>query len=503
MALSELEKLEKRQAELRKELSLHAETHGDEEMLDKFKQQDIGQQMQQMPQQGGQPWWMRGVQDAGNAAYNTIAGAGDALANIPIAASATLTGTPYHPTRTGEGPWYEAGNIMGNVAPFIATGGESIAPEAAAYMEKNIPSFVKSSPKIAEGIGSAVNSAKNIAVGSTYGGLMNPENPMEGMKEGLMYSAFGETLPALAKGAGQIFKSAADKLTRNEYSKDILNKLANHYESAKAAASKVIKPVLNKAGQEHVPDDLAVNLIDRVSENSKIIGKKARTQLESFANSPTVENLHKLQSELGAQARYIKPIKGITEHDALEELTAMRESALDALGITLKDLDPKLLEKYNLFRKIYKVEVSPYLNDKTLNNIAHRKTTGITPETLLTKLEKASEGIEPIAHGAHPVAEAGKALGSKLQKTEAYRDTLIPALMSMLGGAGGGLMHGPGSAALGFLAGPTAAKMLTGGIGKLTNPKIAELMNMIGKAYPTGKQAELSQLLAPQAQGNE
>src|SRR5437868_9196391 len=111
----------------------------------------------------------------GEGALNTTLGAGDALRDL-----ISLGYTKGHPTSSGKA--YEGGRLLGNIGGFIG-GGELL--EAAPVVSKVAEAF----GKIPYG-----QIAKRMAGSGLFGAIENPEDRLQGYKQGLVSGAAGEAL---------------------------------------------------------------------------------------------------------------------------------------------------------------------------------------------------------------------------------------------------------------------------------------------------------------------
>lgn len=338
---------------------------------------------------------------------------------------------PFVSVQTGSGPAYESGK-------FIA---------------EAIPNLLSKNP------------ISGIAGSSIQAMALDPNNYQDAAKSGAGWGVFGEALPVAVKGLGKAVTGVADKFTRNEYSQKIMKNLAEHYKESKDSAMSHLKPLLKKYGKEDLPLEGASKIVDAVSSNKGIIGKKGVDMYNKFNANPTLENAQKLQSILGDRVRTVNTLKkDVTDVDIIDELSGMRESILGAMDELFKSKGGNADKKYNMFREKYAKDVGPYLNDKKLNQIAHGETKGMTPEDLDMIVGKSVQGDRSKVYAGHKLREVAPEIEKKLSGTALYTKV-------------------PGSKG--------AAEILQ-------NDRLAGFLKGIGNLYPWARSGALGQLNAQQ-----
>jgi hypothetical protein len=403
---------------------------------------------------------------AGSPPVQFTLGAGDSLSNMMSAAKSTIFGGRYNPIQTGEGLSYDVGRFAGNVAPFLIPG-----PHTA-----TVPA--------------------RLATSAAAGALFSPENPMEGAGQGAIFGAIGETLPPIAGAVGKGFKWAGDKFSRNEYSKNLMKSMSDHFKRSQKEAMGYLNPLLNKFGKEELPLEQASLFIDAAEDGKQYLSSKIKNIYKNFSKEPTIENAQKLQSQIGAG---IRDIKGVSASDiqTKEYLVELRNSLIDSMKTKFDEIGGDASENYDKFRKIYATETSVYQNNPVLNRIVHGETTGITPKKLDTALQKAIEGTRSKVPEIHEIRPMAEELGQKLDRSSLYSSAVGGGIGMAAGGPYGGLI----GAAL-----PKALSIFKPDIaGTLLNEELGRLLGKAGSTiYPSIRQAATGMAVAPDSlEGNK
>jgi hypothetical protein len=408
--------------------------------------------------------------------------AGSTLSKIPNQIGATdWQGLPYNPVKSGQGTAYEGGQIAGNIAPWLIPG-----PHTA-----TIPA--------------------RLAASTGAGYLFNPEDNLQGAAEGLGAGLIGEALGPTAKILGETGKYLGGKITRIPEMEKALGALKGNYNESKEKALNYLRPVLKEFGTEYLPEFEQLRINEIYGQMKDMLSPKTKKLYQEFEKNPTFQNAFGLQSQAGHTTRQNKAGGVVTEYEK-QASQILKDQTLESMENFLKnppienkqfrigespidELSP--WDAFSKFRKVYAQDVSPYLNEKSLRDIAQGKTHGMTPKKLDSLLAKSSEGEKAILNPSHFAAQVGEEFGGKLQKSKAYQDAMT-VLSSLLGTGAGAIGGGTLGATLGGIAGYGASRVAQPAYDLLMNPKSAEIISKyLAPTYRTGRNAAVGQYNAP------
>lgn len=324
---------------------------------------------------------LQGVRGLGEGFTNAMGYLGQSVVN-PVQGLMGMEKTRYQPMKTGSGPGYEIPAAVGRGILGVALSPASMAGRAVA--------------------------------GAGLGAGLNPENPMAGGAEGLLYSFAGETIPGLTKGIGAV----ADKYTRSKYSKEMMDSLAKNYESARDKAVGYLEPLIDKYGSKEVSTEAFSNIVDTANEYRQYLTGGLKKSYNKFLNDPTIENAQRYQSHAGNKIRSIKG-KDSTSINEIEALEELRDKTLDGLKTSFDEIGPGNVDDYNQFRKEYAQNVSPYINNKGVSKIANGATFGKSPQDLQRALAEAIQSSQGLPMG-HPMRQQLQDLTANLDRSKLY-----------------------------------------------------------------------------------
>lgn len=385
----------------------------------------------------------------------TALGVSDALRNMGAAVKSTVSGGEYEPIKSGEGAPYSLGHFTGNMLPFVK--GAHVATMPAR-------------------LGTAL----------TSGYLLNPNENVEGAKESLAWQAGAEAIPYVGKGA----RFGLDKLVRKDFAQDIMKDLSKHYQSSKETALGYLNPLLEKYGTKNIYKKGQNNIAKSFDENSDWLGPDTKKLYKRFQEEPNLKNAQDFQSSLGGDMRAMQD-KDPHKYQAAKDL---REQTLDAMEVFFNAKDPKAVDEWKEFRRVWREDVAPHESNKILHDITEGKTSKITPKKLEGALVEASEGYRPAAGEAHPISVKGNELQEKLRRSQLYQ--------TGLGALGGALIGGPAGFGLGAAFGAGTSPLLRMLGGDLSNVLLnEELTKLLKQSYPGLQKAVIAEKAAPEIPG--
>lgn len=224
---------------------------------------------------------------------------------------------------------------------------------------------------------------------------------------------------------------------------------------------------------------------------------------DDFLASPTLNNAHKLQSQLGFEVRRLEKMDkkanlSAADNNVLQTYRKARNQVKDKMNQVFDDISPELKDQYNAANEHYLNNVVPYLQNPKISAIVKthpNKITGKHVNNIGAEFRNPDEDIQKIVSDVGPDANnhivydrlsklTGKVSPEKLRseinnlKNQGYEDYVSPELESMMSklgrreGAQSGVGKGLAVLAglgLGHHFGGSAAELAGLGIGGMTN----------------------------------
>lgn len=122
---------------------------------------------------------------------------------------------------------------------------------------------------------------------------------------------------------------------------------------------------------------------------------------EKFMNHPSVENGHKLQSELGSEVGYLKRQRENNLLDAegknrLNSYIQAQNAIQQDIRAEMHNISPELMESYDTARDEWRKNVIPYHTDKDLREIAEGRIKNPTAESVTGIFKNPEENINKV-----------------------------------------------------------------------------------------------------------
>lgn len=353
---------------------------------------------------------------ANNPVTNTILGAGDAVRNTLSDTANLLPGINIKPVKSSEGTAYNVGNIAGNVGAFMG-GGELL--DAARVASKGLPYL----GKLAQALeGNAWKDAAKRGIGTAiYGAVTNPDDRLKGAEEGFLSSVGGD---AVLGGAGKLLgavrpKKYAEQVmellgggkTLEENNKDIAQLIKSAYGKNVEVGKNLYEPVFSKLGNQKIYEEINPYSSSYKNLNKNVIDDydpKLSQIHEDFIASPTLQNAHDLQSQLGSVIRKLESndVKGslsVADRKSLQRYQSAREALLSDMKNFMGSKDPNLVEQYNLATQHWSENVTPYLDNPNLAKISKGEITN--PKSLSRIFKNPEPEVEKIVDEMGPTAK--------------------------------------------------------------------------------------------------
>jgi hypothetical protein len=262
------------------------------------------------------------------------------------------------------------------------------------------------------------------AAGGAFGASQTPESPISGAAIGGTLGAGGAAIPKIPslinfmrpqKYLETTMETLGGGKDVNEITKSLASDIKNNADSFKQQYKEMLKPVQDEASGYNLyrsKTGIVPNTYKPLSkeyEGTYLGG--AKKLHEDFLETPTFDNAHKLQSQLGAEARKLSGTDVATS-DAKTKLNDLRDSLKSDINNFLDKQDPtgSLSKQYNDASNFYLNEYVPYKNIKTLSDIMGKK--GASSTSLLGAFKNpkfTAEGEIPDAlKVANDLGDVGK-----------------------------------------------------------------------------------------------
>lgn len=336
-----------------------------------------------------------------------ILGAGDALRNTISSGLNAIPGVNIPASQNGQGGAYGAGNILGNLAGFM--GGGEVLDTARAAAEA-IPYIGKLAQMLGGSSFGSTAARQGLGTG-LYGAIASPQDRTD---NAVMGASLGSTAAALPFGAGKIAQGLG-YLQPQKYSKEILDNLSggqslgdatqsvleavkNSYKQQSDDASELYNGVRNNIpsgsiyaplkGPLGIPSNLSFSDLEgsypSISQGVTDNYTSALKDMHNdFINSPTFQNAHALQSELGTVSRQLQSgrmqMSSTLDSSSLNKARNALKSDMDTY---LSAQSPDLANQYRKAAQSFQQNVVPYRTDPEIYSIATGDTTNVPPSAL-------------------------------------------------------------------------------------------------------------------------
>lgn len=315
-------------------------------------------------------------------------------------------------------------------APYMI-GGEALIPDVV----KSIPALEKT-PLLNKYITSAINQAPTNAIF----GLTQSQNPIAGAPASTAIGAAAALAPGLPKGisftAGKITSAVqpqkyaeqiletlggGNTLEGNAQSlaQDIQNAFNNRVEQGKA----LYQPVFDALGNNSIYEGLnpAASSYQALESGLLKNNRDLNTLNQQFISNPTLQNAHNLQSQLGTairklQASDAKQNLSVADRNTMQGYQAAQNALRSDINTFLTNQNPALANQYNLATANWAQNVTPYLENSKISQIAKGDITN--PKNITNLFKNPEPELQQIVDDIGPQA-SNKILYSELGKTQA------------------------------------------------------------------------------------
>ena len=303
-------------------------------------------------------------------------------------------------------PYIEAGGPLGEMAGS-GIGRLSSAGEGALSKLQNIGSNIGMG--VGAGTANALQSpnhplvsfiANALPVGYFAGKLAQP------VKE------FAENFIDPEKLASDIHSNFFGGHTKQSSGKALAQELKANYDNIKGQHSADYESIFNSpteeesyiTGEPFKANELSLTGKDYDNNYSdyEFPDKNLQSLHEKFMQDKSLENAHRLQSELGSEIGYLKNQKNKDMLDSsgknlLNDYSNMRTTILDDMNSRLKEASPDLADRYEQATENWSNNVIPYHSDKTLRDIVNGKVKNPTAGQVRSIFSYPEESINKVS----------------------------------------------------------------------------------------------------------
>lgn len=258
---------------------------------------------------------------------------------------------------------------VGGILPAIAAGGASIPGQIAA---QGLWGAAQANPE-----------QKNL------GGILPDGRMGAGIIDAALGGAGGlaaKYAPSLIKGAANKIKEGFNYLRPDKTAKEFLQKLGtgtkednlqvlakqiqDSHQARLTDALSHKNPIFEKIGNTDIYTSPAESEFFKLAEeNPDLLGGKAKKLYKQFKTNSTLDHADALQSQLGDRLGELELRKqtvglGAGEDDMMESIKELRDILKNEMDAHISRSSPEMGEEMGKFRKKYRENVGPYLEDK-------------------------------------------------------------------------------------------------------------------------------------------
>lgn len=308
------------------------------------------------------------------------------LKQFPQKSTEALVASRFHPlgslSQTAAGGFEGARNFM-NIPSDLS----NYLSERLNLVPENINQFMQNTARIPD----VTDTINNI-----FG---KPEYPgQETLRSG------GRNIFNLGMGLNGI--TGLNNLRPSQFIKNKSSTIQNEYQAAKALEKQTFSKVFDKYGNNNITVDPSAYFQKMGIERKKLM-HDARIAYDNALKEPSLNNIHKLQSRISADANKVFE----NYPNKYQTFREYKNRLMDDTQKYLGKIDEGALKDYNLGRQITRDVVSPYTSGNLLEQVAR----GVYPEVSARELSSAikkgkrdiiyeNEGRPVTAiHGEHPL----------------------------------------------------------------------------------------------------
>jgi len=328
----------------------------------------------------------------------------------------------------------------------------SLAIPGGGLLSKVLP---KAMPALSKSI---ANYAGDIAQNAGIGGALSALEGKDALKgaesSGLATAAISPVIGGAAKIAGAFQpQKTADKIVEylgggkslSENLKELADTMKTSFKSAQNEAKTLYDPVIKHSGlsghsiyREINPSGIHA-FTERPEYKLEGIQGKLKKSFDEFNKNPSLENAHRLQSQLGRESQniqYLQPPGTPTKYDLIE----MRQNIKNDISSFLESKNPEIAKKYEQASEHYATNVAPYLDNNRIRQLVKNKSPKI--DNIFNVFKNPNEGIEKIASDIGTKGQNSILYAALKQNKENVTANKLMQSMSKLDEKGfGGYMH--------------------------------------------------------------
>jgi hypothetical protein len=213
--------------------------------------------------------------------------------------------------------------------------------------------------------------------------------------------------------ATELHNGIVGKREIEDSGKQLATGIKNSYDSVKAIHQKKYDTIFNKPTEnESYATGEPIKVKNMPVDNGKYIEKYRDNNFpdeniqklhDELMENKSIENHHKLQSELGSEIGYLKKQKDAGNLDELgknklSKYANMRDTLKQDMDNQLNKIDPKLGKQYKDATTDWENNVIPYHSDKNLKDIATGKIKNPTASQITSIFKNPEENITKVAN---------------------------------------------------------------------------------------------------------
>ncbi len=285
-----------------------------------------------------------------------------------------------------------------------------------------------------------VGTAGNVSYQSPN--IKNMEDLKNIVKESVKSNALMEVpVSALkgARGAAEIYNPS------HRYATQRANQIQQEATAARQLQRETFQPVFQQYGNTPVTHN-SNNFMANAGIERRHLYPEARKLYDEFLAEPIFQNLHNLQSRLGADIRKVNIArnKPLTEQRFTQYRNALKNEAE-----TFLSRDQNALNQYNLGSQITRDLVEPFNANATLKQISRGTRISPTPQQISNAIKKGREKIVYERGGNmataipenHPLNRHFNEINNRLDISKGLKDVTPNILKGFLPNVGGAIQN--------------------------------------------------------------
>lgn len=223
---------------------------------------------------------------------------------------------------------------------------------------------------------------------------------------------------AFNMGLGSKGLTGLNNLRPGEFMKNKSGAIRNEYQAAKALEKETFAKVFDQYGDNKITVN-PTNYLGKMGIERKRLMHDAKIAYDDVLKNPTLNNVHKLQSQINSDANKVFE-NYPNKYQAYREY---KNKLMDDTQSYLGKIDENALNNYNLGRQITRDVVSPYTSSTLLQQVAKGVYPDVSAHELSSAIHKGKRDIiyeregKPVTaiHETHPLINHLSDIESRLR----------------------------------------------------------------------------------------